>query len=170
MVFNKKEIEKKVEDFLTSELTPLGYKIAAVDFLKTHQGMLLRIYIDKENGDVTSDDLAKLHRRVEGLIAQQNMDELKSCNYDLELSSPGLNRILRKKEDFIRFSGKEVQVWLNEPLEGVSSQRNFTGILKGMKDDKILLETVEKEIKIPYERVKSANIKYSFAKKEKKVL
>lgn len=91
MLFNKKEIEQKLENLLIEKLHPLGYKLVAIDFLNAQQGPHLRIYVDKEKG-ITLDDLASLHRKVQSFIEEENLDELRYRNYSLELSSPGARK------------------------------------------------------------------------------
>lgn len=163
-MFRKREIETQVENLIAHTLLAQGYEVVAIEFLKSHQGQVLRVYIDKENTGVTIEDCSRVHRTIETLLEGQTISDLKYREFQLEVSSPGVDRILKKKEDFQKFSGKEVQLHLHEALlkEDGSLQKNFTGILRGMRDDKILLEVDQKIIEVVWENIKSANIKYSF--------
>ncbi len=163
-MFRKREIEEQVEALIAQKLLVQGYEVVAVEFLKSHQGQVLRVYIDKENRGVTIEDCSEVHRTIEGMLEGQEISDLKYREFQLEVSSPGINRILRKKDDFQKFRGRQVQLHLHAPVtkEDGSLQKNFTGILKGLKDDKVLLEVDQKIIEIIWENIKSANIKYSF--------
>ena len=163
-MFRKREIEEQVEQLIAQGLLAQGYEVVAVEFLKSHQGHVLRVYVDKENTGVTIEDCSQVHRTIESLLEGQMIPDLKYREFQLEVSSPGVNRVLKKKGYFQKFSGSEIEVHLYAPLsnEGGSLQKNFTGILKGIQDDKILLEVEQKTVEILWENIKSANVKYSF--------
>jgi ribosome maturation factor RimP len=108
----------------------LGYEL--VDLELSNRGRMIRLFIDKENG-VTVDDCALVSNHVSRLLAVE-MD----FDYDrLEVSSPGLDRPLRKEEDFRRFSGEKVQIKLRVPLAG---RKNFAGVLRGVEGGVVSLE------------------------------
>jgi len=91
----------------------------------------LRIFVDKPGG-VEIDDCAKVSQHLSRLF------EVEGVNYDrLEVSSPGLDRVLRKEQDFVRFAGEKAHVKLRMALDG---QRNFTGTLRAVKDGKLEFE------------------------------
>ena len=162
MFFRKKEIEEKVTEVVTSTLTQDGYELVAVEFMKSHEGPVLRIYMDKPGG-VTVEDCAVMHQKIEKMMEGNVVSDLQYRDYHLEVQSAGLNRILKKKEDFERFQGQQVQIRLNEPLDVMTNQRNYTGILKGMKQNQVILEINGERIEIPWDFIKSANIKYEFS-------
>lgn len=111
-------------------VTGLGYEV--VDFETSPRGRLLRVFIDAPAG-VTVDDCATVSNHLSRLFAVENVD------YDrLEVSSPGLDRPLKKAADFARFAGQEAQLRLRLPVNG---QRNFTGVLAGVEDGKLRLES-----------------------------
>jgi len=106
----------------------LGYEL--VDFETSPRARLLRVFIDAPNG-VAIEDCTKVSNHLTRLFAVENID------YDrLEVSSPGLDRPLKKEEDFVRFAGQEAQVRLRLPVNG---QRNFTGVLGGVADGRLKL-------------------------------
>lgn len=115
--------------FLEPTLRGLGYEL--VDLEAPNHGRLIRLFIDKPEG-ITLDDCETVSNHVSRLLEVENID------YDrLEVSSPGLDRPLRKEADFQRFSGEKAQVRLRIPLQG---QRNFTGVLRGVQDGHLQLE------------------------------
>lgn len=102
-------------------VTGLGYEL--VDFETTPRARLLRVFIDRPEG-ITVDDCAAVSNHLTRLFAVENID------YDrLEISSPGLDRPLKKAADFERFAGQEAQVRMRLPIAG---RRNFSGVLLGV--------------------------------------
>ena len=116
-------------EILEPTLTSLGYEL--VDVERSSRGRLLRIFIDKPGG-ISVDDCAAVSHHLSRLFTVENIV------YDrLEISSPGLDRLLRKKSDFIRFTGEMVRLKLRLSLKG---QRNFVGILREVSDEILKLE------------------------------
>jgi len=106
----------------------LGYEL--VDFETSPRARLLRVFIDSPKG-VTVDDCAAVSNHLTRLFAVENID------YDrLEVSSPGLDRPLKKEADFVRFAGHEAQLRLRLAVNG---QRNFTGVLAGVEGGRLRL-------------------------------
>lgn len=105
-------------------LPGLGYEL--VDLEVSNRGRLLRLFIDKPGG-ISIDDCVRVSNHLTRLLAVE-LD----YDYDrLEVSSPGLDRPLKKAADFARFTGERAQVKLRVPVEG---RRNVTGVLKGVRD------------------------------------
>jgi ribosome maturation factor RimP len=118
-----------LHELLESTLAGLGYEL--VDVERSARGKLLRVFIDKPNG-VGVDDCVSVSDHLGRLLAVENID------YDrLEISSPGLDRPLKKASDFIRFAGESVKLKLRVGLQG---QRNFVGILREVNDGVLKLE------------------------------
>lgn len=125
----------------------LGYEL--VDFETSPRGRLMRVFIDSPNG-ITVDDCATVSNQLTRIFEVENVD------YDrLEVSSPGLDRPLRKPADFERFAGQEVQVRIRMPI---ANQRNFAGVLQGLKDDVVTLETEKGSMEIPFEEIEKARL------------
>lgn len=108
----------------------LGYELVELEL--SNRGRLIRLFIDKPNG-VTVDDCVLVSNHVSRLLAVE-MD----FDYDrLEVSSPGLDRPLRKEDDFRRFDGEKAQLKLRVPMNG---RKNFVGILRGVEGGVLSLE------------------------------
>lgn len=115
---------------LETTLTGLGYELVDLE-ISGRQKKLLRIFLDKPNG-INIDDCVLVSDHLGKLLAVEGID------YDrLEVSSPGLDRPLKKEADFVRFSGEKAQLKLRVPVAG---QRNFAGILRGVKEGLLQLE------------------------------
>lgn len=135
-----KETVKRIENLITPVLAGIGIELLEVEYRKEHGDQMLRIFIDREEG-VDLNTCTQATRAVQDLIEQENIE------YDhLEISSPGLDRLLKKEKDFAAFKGERVKVRTLQPMEG---QKNFQGRL-GDVDEKILqLETDGKIKSIP---------------------
>lgn len=132
---------------LESTLPGLGYEL--VDLELPGHGSLLRIFIDKPGG-VTVDDCARVSHHLTRLFAVENVD------YDrLEVSSPGLDRPLKKVADFVRFSGEKAQIKMRSPIEG---QRNFVGILRKVNDGVLQLEVDGKPLLLELANLEKARL------------
>lgn len=117
-------------------IAALGFELVGVEFMEGNRRSRLRIYIDSANG-INVDDCAKVSHQVSGVL---DVEDPVAGQYDLEVSSPGLDRPLFEAEHFERFAGERVRLRTTIPFDG---QRNFTGLLKGMSDDRIVIETDE---------------------------
>ncbi|KUO66058.1 MAG: ribosome maturation factor RimP [Gracilibacter sp. BRH_c7a] len=150
-----KNLVMKARQLLEPQVTELGLELVDVEYVKEGTHWFLRIYIDKEGG-VDIDDCAAVSQRVSESLDNENII---SQAYMLEVSSPGIERPLRKKEDYEKFKGELVSVNSTTEIEGYS---RFTGILKGLIDDKVVLEYNKKEIAIPIELVERAHLTFEF--------
>ena len=111
----------------------LGYEVVDIEFRPHPRDGLLRIFIDQEQG-IQLEDCTTVSRQVSAML---DVEDPVPGQFNLEVSSPGLDRPLRKASDFERFSGEKVKIKLSMPtLEG---QRNFTGKLVGFKDNEVLI-------------------------------
>lgn len=125
----------------------LGYEL--VDFETSPRGRLLRVFIDGPSG-ISVEDCATVSNHLTKLFAVENVD------YDrLEVSSPGLDRPLKKLGDFERFVGQDVQMKLRVPLAG---QRNFSGALAGVVDGKVVLRLAAGEMSVELDQIERARL------------
>jgi ribosome maturation factor RimP len=131
-------------------VTGLGYEF--VDLETSPRGRLLRVFIDAPSraGGVTVDDCAAVSNHLTRLFVVENID------YDrLEVSSPGLDRPLKRAADFIRFAGHEVQVKLRI---AVGTQRNFTGVLGGIENDCVVIQVPGAEHRFELAQIEKARL------------
>ena len=123
----------RVIELIEQTVGGMGYEL--VDVETSPRGRLLRVFIDKPQDEkgVTIEDCTAVSNQLSRLFAVENVD------YDrLEVSSPGMDRALKKAADFERFAGQEVQIKLRLP---VGNQRNFSGVIIGMRDDRVAIRT-----------------------------
>ncbi|MFA6179500.1 MAG: ribosome maturation factor RimP [Candidatus Methylopumilus sp.] len=137
---------------LERSVTQLGYEM--VDLEVSNRGKLLRLFIDKPEG-VNIDDCVLVSNQVGNLLSVEH-----EIDYDrLEVSSPGLDRVLKKDADFVRFSGQRAQVKVRMPIEG---RKNFIGLLRGLEQDDLLLEVEGVQLKIPLINIDKARLNPEF--------
>ena len=137
-----------------------------VDLEYKHEGRdwFLRIFIDKEGG-VTLDDCADVSREVGAVL---EVEELIRTAYRLEVSSPGIDRPLKKVKDFERFSGSLVKVKTYESLDPDQrghARKTFVGTLLGIENGMVRIEQTDKKggvVEFPLEGIAKANIEYEF--------
>lgn len=134
-----KKIEQQVEEMLYPILQEKNFECVDVEFVKEGPNWYLRIFIDKEGG-ITIDDCEWVSRSLE-----KELDKTDPIiqPYILEVSSPGLDRPLKKEEDFKRYQGELVDVKL---YKAVNKQKEFQGKLIGLQDDQIVIEDEKGEI------------------------
>jgi ribosome maturation factor RimP len=118
---------------IESAVTAMGYEVVDVDMAP---GGVLRVFIDRPEG-IRMEDCERVSRQLSHALAVDDVDYRR-----LEVSSPGLDRPLRKAADFERFAGSEVAIRLKRPLEG---RRNFEGVLEIEPDGRYALQLVESQ-------------------------
>lgn len=132
---------------LETTVSGMGYELVGVE--RPAKGGLLRVYIDKPGG-VTVDDCAAVSHQVSRVLAVENV------RYDrLEVSSPGLDRLLRSERDFVRFAGQRARVRMRVPVDG---QRNFVGILREAGAGSLQLEVEGKVLSLALGEVETARL------------
>jgi ribosome maturation factor RimP len=119
-------------------------------------GRVLRLYLDKDGGP-NIDELGRVSRQLSELLDTQDIVE---GSYTLEVSSPGINRPLKKPEHFQRFIGKRVRVRTGDMIEG---RRSFLGILNEVTGEKIKIEVEGKQYEIPFSMIEKSNYEHDWS-------
>ncbi len=130
---------KELEALLNPLIEQEGGELVDLQWRREGHQWVLRLFLDKPKG-ITLDDCAYFSERVSATL--DDGDKIPQ-SYVLEVSSPGLDRVIKKDKDFERFAGKPVKLRLKLPENG---QRKFTGVLKGLKDKKVEVQ-VDKDLK-----------------------
>ncbi|MGQ0749129.1 MAG: ribosome maturation factor RimP [Betaproteobacteria bacterium] len=132
---------------LEKTLSGLGYEL--VDLERPGRGRLLRVFIDKAGG-VNVDDCATVSHHLNRLLPVEGVA------YDrLEVSSPGLDRLLRKERDFVRFAGHKARIRLRVPVDG---QRNFVGVLGETRAGRVQLDIDGKLLSVELDNLEKARL------------
>ncbi len=148
-------IIKDVVSLIEPILLKMSLELVDVEYLHEHGRFILRIYLDK-NGGITLDDCALISKEIDYLIEINNI--IKNA-YALEISSPGLNRPLAKKEDFVKAVGSRIKIKMMSPVNG---SQNFTGRLKAFRDGTLFLNIGDMIVELMWLDIKKANLMYEF--------
>jgi ribosome maturation factor RimP len=135
---------------IETTVTGLGYEL--VDVEMSPRGRTIRLFIDHAGKEAAIDveDCAKVSNQLTRLLEVENFD------YDrLEVSSPGLDRVVKKSEDFERFAGQDIQIKLRIPQGG---RRNFQGELLGCKDGKVSLKLEKDVVELEFNNIEKARL------------
>lgn len=145
---NKKELKKEIYPLAEESAKELGYEIVDIEFQNGSKHDLLSIFIFKKDG-IDLDDCSEMSRMIEKKLDE--LDILKNPYY-LEISSPGLDRPLKTKDDYRRNIGNEVEVKLYAPID---NKKEFSAVLKDYDDQNIYLTSEEEEITLPINSISS---------------
>lgn len=143
--------ETELVKLLEPTVERLGYELADVEARLGGQGGLVRITIDKPEG-IDLDDCEKVSLAVSALL---DVEDPVPGNYNLEVSSPGLDRKLTKVEHFQRFEGETVKVQMRFPIEG---RRRFRGTLVSSNDENIVVEVDGEAHSLPLATIDTARL------------
>jgi len=148
-------IRDKLKEITSSVVEELGYELVDMKYGKEGKQWVLRVFIDHSDG-IGLEDCERVSRSLSDKLDQ---DDPIPHRYILEVSSPGLDRPLKKDEDFERFKEHPVVIKTNEAVEG---KRKIEGILMGLKDDRIVIFSDGIEIFIPRDIVSSVRLMPQF--------
>ena len=149
------KIEEKVEELVTKPINDLGYRVYDVMYVKEGKDNYLRIFIDKDQG-ISLNDCEKVNDAITDMLDEA---DLIKDQYFLEISSPGVERNIRKDKHFEESIGKEVNIKLFKPLD--NKEKEITGILKSFDKDNINIELDDKS-EITIQRSNISSIKWAF--------
>lgn len=150
-----KSVLSKVRELVEPLVKALALELVDVDYVKEGGHWYLRIYIDKEGG-VDIDDCSAVSQKVGSVL--DTVNPIPQA-YMLEVSSPGVERPLRKKEDFEKYKGELASIYTKETYQGFTC---FTGNLEGLEDDQVILEYEGQKVSIPFDMVEKAHLTYEF--------
>ena len=136
-----------------------GYELVEVEWQREGAAWVLRLFIDRPKG-VGIDDCQAVSRTVEVIL---DVEDFIEPAYSLEVSSPGVDRPLRKPSDFERFSGQRAKVKAYGPIQsaaGTPARKGWTGILRGFRDGGVEIDVDGTLHRIPLDRIAKANLEY----------
>ena len=145
------KIEMRVEELMGEILQGTAYELVDVEYTM-EKDWYLRIFVDKTGG-IDLDDCQYLSEKIGAVL---DKEPLMKDSYILEVSSPGIDRVLKKDRDFVREAGKVVDVTLYAPING---KKIFTGVLEGRDKDFLKLKEIEP---LPREKVAQVRLHIDF--------
>ncbi len=146
----------ELQGLLERTVDGLGYELVSLEL--SNRGRMLRVFIDKPAAGaqdaiasgITVEDCARVSNQLARVLEVEDID------YDrLEVSSPGLDRPLKKEADFARFAGEQARLTLRVPVEG---RRNFTGVMRAVADGKLQLDIEGGRVSIDLANIDKARL------------
>lgn len=145
------QLEKKLTEMLEAPVEAVGFELIGVEFIRAGKHSTLRLYIDSENG-VEVEDCASVSHQVSAVL---DVEDPISTEYNLEVSSPGMDRPLFKPAHYEQVLEQSVTVKLQMPQDG---RRNFKGLLKSCNENTFILLVDKDEFELAYDNVLKANL------------
>ena len=165
-------MRKEIDDLwklLEPPIQGAGLELVELQWNRESEGWVLRVFIDRPEGPklpgvaegdasvfepvyVSHEDCELVSR---DLSATLDVADTIHHGYRLEVSSPGIDRPLRRERDFVRFAGQKVKIRTNDPVEG---RRNFSGVLLGAKDDQVQIDCDGRSYQLPIAMIVRANL------------
>ena len=158
------QILERIEELILPILEDLKLELVDMEYQRENQGWVLRFFLDKEGG-INLDECAGASREIAALL---DVEGLVDTAYQLEVSSPGLDRPLKKLADFQRFSGSRAKIKTVlpcDPDERGHKRKTFSGELQGVAEDKILLLQTDKkggQVAFTLDQIEKANLEFEF--------
>ncbi len=148
------QIIEKVKELLTPILEEGNFELIDIEFAREPIGWVLRIYTDRQTGGITISDCQWISERIGTVL---DVEDIIHHPYNLEVSSPGLDRPLKTAKDFEKYIGKITKIKTVEPID---SQRNFKGEIVSATENSVMIHDVSKNTKvaIPFEKIKTAKL------------
>lgn len=133
----------------------MGYELVGVEFSSSDHHGHMRVYIDKEGG-INLEDCTEVSHQLSAIL---DVEDPVQVAFDLEVSSPGLNRPLFKITDYEKFVGEKVKVKLAIPQ---NNRRNFKGLITAVEGDVIELDIDNEQFKLSFNSIAKANLVFQF--------
>mgnify|MGYP000499917039 FL=1 len=150
----KEKIAEKVENLIMPNVSELDLELVDVEYIQDGAYFFLRVYVEKLEGDISLEDCAALSNAIE-----ERVDAVIEDKFFLEVSSPGLERPLKKIEDYERFKGEKAKLLLKNKIDDT---RNIVGYLVKAENGIIYLDIDGLIHEINFEEIKKANLVFEF--------
>lgn len=143
--------EQQIQQLLESTVEALGFELWGLEYLSQGRHSLLRLYIESENG-ISVDDCAAVSQQVGSVL---DVEDPIAGDYTLEVSSPGMDRLLFRLDQFPAYVGEIVELRLRVAFEG---RRKFKGLLKGIEGEDVVIEVDDHEYLLPHSAIDKARV------------
>jgi ribosome maturation factor RimP len=158
----KVDAAERLTEIVEQIVAPLGMALVDLEYKREGRDMVVRVFLERQDGGITLDDCANVSRELSDIL---DVEDFLPTHYNLEVSSPGICRPLKKVADFERFAGKLVKVRTFEMLEDDkgNKRKTFLGTLTGIENGVISLHLKEgQDALIPLDKVAKANLEFEF--------
>lgn len=145
------DVAEKIKAIVEPVIESMGFELVRVTFGGDRRPKL-QIMAERSDGSMTVDDCAILSQELSAVLDVEDPIE---TDYVLEVSSPGIDRPLTRAKDYERWAGFEAKLEMRTPIDG---RRRFTGRLKGLKDDDVVVRLEDGEVRLPLEEIQKAKL------------
>lgn len=142
---------QQIEELLAPTVEAMGFELWGLEYLSQGRHTLLRVYIEHEDG-ISVDHCAAVSEQVSSLL---DVEDPITGEYTLEVSSPGMDRLLFKLEQYLAYVGEMIEIRLRTAYEG---RRKFTGILKGTEGEDVVVHVDDHEYLLPHSAIEKARV------------
>ena len=143
--------DQQITDMLRATVEALGYELWGIEYLSQGRHSVLRVYIEAENG-IAVEDCAKVSEQVGSVL---DVEDPIAGEYTLEVSSPGMDRLLFRLDQYPAYVGEVLELRLRVPFEG---RRKFKGVLTGIEGEDVVIQVDDHEYLLPHSAVDKARI------------
>jgi ribosome maturation factor RimP len=143
--------DQQISDMLRATVEALGFELWGIEYLSQGRHSVLRVYIDAENG-ITVEDCARVSEQVSGVL---DVEDPITGEFTLEVSSPGMDRLLFRLDQYPAYVGEVLELRLRTPFEG---RRKFKGVLTGIEGEDVVIRVDDHEYLLPHSAVDKARI------------
>jgi len=152
---NLSQLERKLTDMLIAPVEALGFELVGVEFVRAGKHSILRVFIDHEDG-IDVDDCADASHQISAVL---DVEDIITVEYNLEVSSPGMDRPLFNSAHYALVVGETITVKLSIPQDG---RRNFKGLLLKCENDTILIRVDNDEFSLAIANIEKGNLVPNF--------
>ena len=143
--------DQQIADMLQPTVVALGYQLWGVEYTPQGKHSIVRVFIDSPAG-ISVDDCANVSGQVSSIL---DVEDPITGEYTLEISSPGMDRLLFKLEQYPVYVGETVELRLRSAFEG---RRKFKGILKGIEGDEVVIQIDDHDFLFPFGAIEKARV------------
>ena len=143
--------DQQISDMLRATVEALGFELWGIEYLSQGRHSVVRVYIDAENG-ITVEDCARVSEQVSSVL---DVEDPITGEFTLEVSSPGMDRLLFRLDQYPAYVGEVLELRLRTPFEG---RRKFKGVLTGIEGEDVVIRVDDHEYLLPHSAVDKARI------------
>lgn len=146
-------LEKRIEEAISPSIENMGYELVRIR-LTDGNYRTLQILAEGKDGNFGLEDCTKISRTVSAIL---DVEDIIPDKYNLEVSSPGLDRPLVKLKDYQVFAGKKAKITIRNNIDG---RKRFSGQIKGVKGENIIIKVddIDQELEIPFAEIEAARL------------
>jgi len=146
----KLEVANTIRELIAPVFQDVGIELVDLQVKKPRQGWMVEVFADKEQGGISLDECAAINKRIVHILDEEG---ILGEDYELYVSSPGIDRPLKTEKDFKRVMGREVRFHLKEPVE---AKLEYAGEIQAVEDQSVIVKTKGQRLKLNLDNIQKA--------------